>query len=189
MIDSGQKLATHLRYLDGVLQPGRISGEVAWQQQTYSIPTGTHTLLWRYSKDVADSAGPGPDCGDWAQAAKAQATANARCACQPPRRADWISGPISLCAIATIASDCWASVWLSVGRRRRWSIGGFDDVGGFDERPGATTLQRRRYTGGHGLGLHNSAVAAWGAYLMAFSFGCPSQRAHRGSSTGPVTRK
>ena len=43
--------------VDGGLQPGRISGEVAWQQQTVSIPAGTHTLRWRYSKDVADSVG------------------------------------------------------------------------------------------------------------------------------------
>jgi len=44
-------------YLDGVLQPGAISGEVPWEQQTCDIPTGPHTLRWRYSKDISDSAG------------------------------------------------------------------------------------------------------------------------------------
>jgi len=44
-------------YLDGVLQPGAISGEVPWQQQTHDIPTGAHTFRWRYAKDVSDSAG------------------------------------------------------------------------------------------------------------------------------------
>jgi len=44
-------------YLDGVLQPGAISGEVPWEQQTCDIPAGPHTLRWRYSKDISDSAG------------------------------------------------------------------------------------------------------------------------------------
>jgi len=44
-------------YLDGVLQPGAISGEIGWQQQSNNIPSGPHTLRWRYAKDVSDSAG------------------------------------------------------------------------------------------------------------------------------------
>ncbi|MEI8194646.1 MAG: hypothetical protein WCI73_01925 [Phycisphaerae bacterium] len=44
-------------YLDGTLQPGSISGEVPWQQRTFSIPDGTHRLRWCYAKDVSDSAG------------------------------------------------------------------------------------------------------------------------------------
>ena len=44
-------------YIDGVLQPGRISGEVDWQKQTNAIAAGTHTLRWRYQKDIADSGG------------------------------------------------------------------------------------------------------------------------------------
>lgn len=46
-------------YLDGVEQvsaPG-ISGEVNWQQRIVTIPTGTHTLTWTYSKDGSVSAG------------------------------------------------------------------------------------------------------------------------------------
>ena len=44
-------------YLDGVLQPGAISGEVPWQKRTNSIPAGSHTLRWRYVKDISDSFG------------------------------------------------------------------------------------------------------------------------------------
>ena len=39
-------------YLDGVLQSGRISGNVDWQQQTYPLAAGPHTLRWRYAKDA-----------------------------------------------------------------------------------------------------------------------------------------
>jgi formylglycine-generating enzyme required for sulfatase activity len=44
-------------YLDGVLQSGRISGSVAWQQQTFTIAAGTHTAKWRYMKDVSINSG------------------------------------------------------------------------------------------------------------------------------------
>jgi hypothetical protein len=48
-------------YIDGVLQPGRISGNVAWQQQTYPLAAGAHTLRWRYVKD--NTATDGADAG------------------------------------------------------------------------------------------------------------------------------
>ena len=38
-------------YIDGVLQTGRISGNVDWTQKTYTLASGTHTLRWRYMKD------------------------------------------------------------------------------------------------------------------------------------------
>jgi len=44
-------------YLDGSLQPGRISGEVDWQQRVAAIGAGSHVLKWRYSKDSIGSAG------------------------------------------------------------------------------------------------------------------------------------
>ncbi|HOB59350.1 MAG TPA: PKD domain-containing protein, partial [Methanoregulaceae archaeon] len=51
-------------YVDGTLQAS-MQGEVAWQQKTYSIAEGTHTLKWEYVKDRLASAGS--DCGwvDW----------------------------------------------------------------------------------------------------------------------------
>ena len=48
-------------YLDGVIQSGRISGTVDWQQKTYSIAAGAHTAKWRYMKD--GSASSGTDAG------------------------------------------------------------------------------------------------------------------------------
>jgi hypothetical protein len=44
-------------YLDGILQNGRISGEVNWTQQTFNIAAGSHTLRWRYTKDIGLSSG------------------------------------------------------------------------------------------------------------------------------------
>jgi hypothetical protein len=46
-------------YLDGSQQTA-ISGEVSWQQQTVTIPAGTHNLSWNYWND---GSGVGQDCG------------------------------------------------------------------------------------------------------------------------------
>jgi len=47
-------------YLDGTLQY-QISGNVDWQQKTYTLPPGTHLLRWTYAKDVSISSNS--DCG------------------------------------------------------------------------------------------------------------------------------
>lgn len=44
-------------YIDGAEQPGGISGTVDWQQKTYSIASGNHTLKWAYTKDGSESGG------------------------------------------------------------------------------------------------------------------------------------
>ena len=46
-------------YLDGAEQAAApaISGAVDWQQKTISVPSGTHTLRWRYAKDLSMSSG------------------------------------------------------------------------------------------------------------------------------------
>lgn len=43
-------------YIDGVLQT-EISGEVSWQQKSFSLASGSHTIAWSYSKDRSVSAG------------------------------------------------------------------------------------------------------------------------------------
>ena len=48
-------------YVNGVLQAGRISGNVDWLQKTYPLGGGTHILRWRYTKD--GSAAAGSDAG------------------------------------------------------------------------------------------------------------------------------
>jgi len=42
-------------HIDGVLQD-RISGSVNWQQMIYTLATGSHSLEWRYVKDLNTSA-------------------------------------------------------------------------------------------------------------------------------------
>jgi hypothetical protein len=48
-------------FVDDVLQPGAISGEVDWQQKNLAIPAGSHLITWSYSKDAY--VGIGSDCG------------------------------------------------------------------------------------------------------------------------------
>jgi hypothetical protein len=48
-------------YIDGTEQSGRISGTVAWQQKSFNIASGSHTLKWAYTKDRSVSSGS--DCG------------------------------------------------------------------------------------------------------------------------------
>ncbi|MCP5109114.1 MAG: hypothetical protein GY950_37380, partial [bacterium] len=43
-------------YIDGTLQD-RISGTVGWQQKTYTVTSGSHTLKWVYDKDGSVSSG------------------------------------------------------------------------------------------------------------------------------------
>jgi len=47
-------------YIDGVLKEA-ISGNSDWQQKSYSISSGSHTVKWRYAKD--GSVNSGSDCG------------------------------------------------------------------------------------------------------------------------------
>ncbi len=49
-------------YVDGAEVPGyQISGEVDWEQKTYSIDEGSHLVKWEYKKDA--TVGAGSDCG------------------------------------------------------------------------------------------------------------------------------
>jgi immune inhibitor A len=48
-------------YIDGTEQAGKISGNVDWEKKTFTIPAGSHTLKWQYSKD--GSVNSGSDCG------------------------------------------------------------------------------------------------------------------------------
>ena len=54
-------------YLDSVLQTIRISGEVDWQQQSITLPSGPHRLGWRYFKDPNPDTSLGLDAGWLAQ--------------------------------------------------------------------------------------------------------------------------
>jgi uncharacterized repeat protein (TIGR02543 family) len=47
-------------YIDNV-QQASISGSVGWEEKTYAIPAGTHTIKWAYTKD--GSVNSNSDCG------------------------------------------------------------------------------------------------------------------------------
>ena len=59
-------------YIDDVRQD-RISGNVDWQYKTYTISSGSHTLKWKYRKDV--SINSGSDCG-WLDKVEFSATSD-----------------------------------------------------------------------------------------------------------------
>jgi hypothetical protein len=48
---------TFVFYIDGVKQTGEISGDINWQQRSFSILSGNHTLKWSYIKDGSASSG------------------------------------------------------------------------------------------------------------------------------------
>jgi hypothetical protein len=57
----------------------QISGEVGWQQKSYSVSSGTHVLKWRYVKNGSTEAGD--DCGwvdfvQWSGPSPAQEPSN-----------------------------------------------------------------------------------------------------------------
>ena len=50
-----------LRFYIGSAEQQRISGNVDWQEESFEVPAGTHTLKWQYDKD--GSVTHGYDCG------------------------------------------------------------------------------------------------------------------------------
>jgi len=46
-----------LRFLMDGIEQNNISGEVNWEQRSYTVGSGEHVLTWRYVKDPSDSAG------------------------------------------------------------------------------------------------------------------------------------
>jgi hypothetical protein len=46
-----------LRFYVGSSEQARISGEVDWQQRTFSVPSGSQTLKWTYSKNSSTAIG------------------------------------------------------------------------------------------------------------------------------------
>nr|WP_284700659.1 phage tail spike protein [Thermoanaerobacterium sp. R66] len=44
-------------YIDGVEKLGGKSGNIGWTQVTYLLTAGTHTLIWKYTKDGSVSSG------------------------------------------------------------------------------------------------------------------------------------
>ena len=73
-------------YIDGS-QKAKISGNVGWQQKTYTVGSGSHELMWKYTKDGSVSSGD--DCG-WIDKVEWIPEQN-----QPPATPSKPSGPTS----------------------------------------------------------------------------------------------
>jgi hypothetical protein len=54
---SSQSGSDLLRFYIGGSQQVSISGEVDWEQRTFSVPSGSQVLEWRYTKNSSTSAG------------------------------------------------------------------------------------------------------------------------------------
>ena len=54
---SSELNADYLIFSIGNSEQARISGEVNWQQRTFSVPAGNHTITWTYSKNGSGMAG------------------------------------------------------------------------------------------------------------------------------------
>ncbi|MDB4349936.1 S8 family serine peptidase, partial [Omnitrophica bacterium] len=55
-VDSAQDNGYLSFYIDGVRR-SRISGDVDWQESTFDVTSGPHTLMWEYSRNTAAVAG------------------------------------------------------------------------------------------------------------------------------------
>jgi hypothetical protein len=95
-------------HLDGVLQE-QISGEVNWQQRSYSLPVGSHTLRWRYVKDPADMAGQ--DCGWVDQVSFTSGSGAPSIAVQPASQTVWEGANVTLSLVA-LGSPPLIHQWL-----------------------------------------------------------------------------
>jgi len=58
---SSESSFDYLRFSDNGIHKYGISGEVDWQNKTYNVPGGVHTLKWSYEKDI--SVYNSMDCG------------------------------------------------------------------------------------------------------------------------------
>jgi len=54
---SSEQSYDYLRFYIDSSEQSKISGEVDWQPKKYEIPSGTHTIEWRYTKDSSVSNG------------------------------------------------------------------------------------------------------------------------------------
>jgi len=96
-------------YIDGALQ-SEISGEVNWQQKSFSLASGSHLLVWSYSKDRSVSTGS--DAG-WLDRVQVTSTgASAHIYIEHTYRGDLVVD----IGVGNTASPLWSSrVWNRQG--------------------------------------------------------------------------
>lgn len=84
-------------HIDGILQQ-QISGEVNWQHRSFSLPQGSHTLIWRY---VKDSSWPGGQDRAWVDQVSFTSASGAPVIVSPPaNQVAWKGANVTLSAIA-----------------------------------------------------------------------------------------
>jgi hypothetical protein len=84
-------------HIDGILQQ-QISGEVNWQQRSFQLPQGSHTLRWRY---VKDSNSPFGQDRAWLDQVKFTSASGAPLiVAQPANQIAWKGADVTLNAVA-----------------------------------------------------------------------------------------
>ena len=84
-------------HVDGILQL-QISGEINWQQRSFQLPPGSHTLRWRY---VKDSSSPfGQDRAWLDQVSFTAASGAPAIVVQPVNQTAWEGANVTLKAVA-----------------------------------------------------------------------------------------
>jgi hypothetical protein len=127
---------TNLNYgrflLDGVEQPGKISGTTSWQPQSFFLGSGAHTLRWNYTNNTAIVSltnGVWVDQVSFTQGSVAptivgqpsdllvpegdDVTFNVTVTGTPPFNYQWFKGNVSLGATATSATLTLSNVTLA----------------------------------------------------------------------------
>lgn len=84
-------------HIDGVLQQ-QISGEVNWQQRSFQLPQGSHTLRWRYVKD--SNGAFGQDRAWLDQVSFTPASGVPLIVAQPASQIAWAGANVTLNAVA-----------------------------------------------------------------------------------------
>lgn len=84
-------------HIDGILQQ-QISGEVNWQQRSFQLPQGSHTLRWRYVKD--SNGALGQDRAWLDQVSFTPASGEPLIVAQPANQIAWAGANVTLSAVA-----------------------------------------------------------------------------------------
>jgi hypothetical protein len=84
-------------HIDGILQQ-QISGEVNWQQRSFQVPQGSHTLRWRYVKD--SNSAFGQDRAWLDQVSFTSASGGPVIASQPANQTAWEGANVTLNSVA-----------------------------------------------------------------------------------------
>ena len=98
-------------HLDGILQQ-QISGEINWQQRSFKLPQGSHTLRWRYVKD--SNGYSGSDRAWLDQVSFTAASGAPVVGVQPVNQIAWAGANVTLSAVALGAAPLMQQWFFNV---------------------------------------------------------------------------